>query len=198
MNSKVHRYIFEIIAPVYNWFFKSQNNRYREILLHNEALLDVPQGSRVLDIGCGTGALTQAFASVGYSVTGVDIAWNMVAFGRKRGLDCRYGNVLEGLDFPDGTFDLVVCAYVVHGLDRSMRAEFFKEAARISKGPVLIHDYARERPFGTTLIEFLEGGGYFSFIKTGEAEMRNFFPDVSVVSVGKNACWYICRGRVLR
>ncbi len=193
MNLTLHRYIFEIIAPVYTWFFKGQHKRYTEILSENEALLKIPPGGRILDIGCGTGALTQAFADRGFSVTGVDIARNMAASGKRKGLDCMYGNAVEGLPFPDKSFDLVVFAYVAHGLDREKRAQLFREASRLSGGTVLIHDYGRERSLGTTFIEFLEGGDYFNFIKKGEDEMRNFFPDVTVVSVGDNACWYICR-----
>ena len=192
MNLTVHRYIFEIIAPVYSWFFKGQHTNYTEILSKNETLLKIPSGGRILDIGCGTGALTQAFADRGFSVAGVDIARNMAASGKRKGLDCIYGNALEGLPFPDKSFDLVVFAYVAHGLDREKRSLLFREASRLSKGAVLVHDYGRKRSPGTTIIEFLEGGDYFNFIKTGEKEMRDFFSDVSVVSVGDNACWYIC------
>ncbi len=193
MNLTVHRYIFEIIAPLYNCFFKSQYDHYVKILLQHGNLLDVSSESRVLEIGCGTGAFAKAFSARGFSVTGVDIARNMVALGKKRGLDCLYGNALTELPFPDKSFDLVVFSYVAHGLDREKRERLFKEAARLAKRTVLVHDYGTERHVGTTLIEFLEGGDYFNFIRTGEEEMRGVFPKVSVFSVGKNACWYICK-----
>jgi SAM-dependent methyltransferase len=67
-------------------------------------------------VGCGTGALTHVLAESGYAVTGVDISRLMMRYGIKRGLDCRYGNIVEGLDFENNSLDLVTFAYVAHGL----------------------------------------------------------------------------------
>lgn len=192
MNLTKHKYIFELIAPFYNWFFEGQYKRYAEILKKYADALNVPDGARVLDIGCGTGALTKAFSDRGYSVTGVDIARNMIRYGLNRGLDCQYGNVLNGLPFPDKTFDLVVFAYVAHGLDSKKRNRLFLESARLSRGIVLIHDYGVKRSFGTNLIEFLEGGDYFNFIRHGVTEMETVFNRIQIIDVDSNAKWYIC------
>ncbi|MGB2885735.1 MAG: class I SAM-dependent methyltransferase, partial [Dehalococcoidia bacterium] len=45
--------------------------------------LKVPQGSRVLDIGCGTGRHSVELAKRGYSVTGVDLSSGMLAQARE-------------------------------------------------------------------------------------------------------------------
>lgn len=44
----------------------------------------VPSGGSVLDIGCGTGALTERFARSGASVTGLDISPGMLSLARQR------------------------------------------------------------------------------------------------------------------
>ena len=41
-------------------------------------LLDVPAGSRCLDIACGTGNYTIALAEAGLNVTGVDVSQQML------------------------------------------------------------------------------------------------------------------------
>ncbi len=192
MNLKKHVFIFNTIASIYNRFFNGQYSRYSRLLSENIHLLPLKESSRVLDIGCGTGAFTKAWKDSGFSVLGVDIAERMVNLALKRELDCTCGDALEGLPFPGGSFDLVVFSYVAHGLDSEKRFRLYREAARLASSMVLIHDYGTERRFGTDLIEFMEGGDYFSFVKSGLKEMREVFPHVEVHKVDRNACWYLC------
>ena len=192
MNLKNHKLLFNIIAPGYNWFFKSQTRNYSKILSKYIFKLEIPDNCRVLDAGCGTGALTQAFSDQGFEVLGIDMAKMMMRYGVKRGLDCRYGNIIDGLDFEDKSFDLVVFAFVAHGLDRDKRNKLFKEAIRLSRGKVLLHDYSPERSIMTNIIEYIEGGDYFNFIRTGLEEMQDVFSTVEVLKIKKHINWYIC------
>lgn len=45
-------------------------------------LLTVPRGSKVVDLGCGNGALTKRLADRGYDVTGIDASAEMLALAR--------------------------------------------------------------------------------------------------------------------
>ncbi|MCK5201820.1 MAG: class I SAM-dependent methyltransferase, partial [Spirochaetales bacterium] len=112
MNLRNHKLLFNIISPGYNWFFKSQTRNYTEVLSKYIDRLQIPDKGRVLDAGCGTGALTHALADRGFEVIGIDMAGMMMRYGIKRDLDCRYGNIVEGLDFDDNSFDLVTFAFV--------------------------------------------------------------------------------------
>jgi len=62
-------------------------------------LLDPKMGERVLDIGCGDGALTHKIVERGADVVGVDNSLELVAVARSIGLD-----VVE-MDAADMTFD---------------------------------------------------------------------------------------------
>jgi ubiquinone/menaquinone biosynthesis C-methylase UbiE len=74
--------------------------------------LNVPPGCRLLDVGCGSGQLALLAARDGVSVTGVDIASNLVERARARaqaaGLNARFEEAdAEDLPFEDGAFDFV-------------------------------------------------------------------------------------------
>jgi trans-aconitate methyltransferase len=53
------------------------------------ALLAPSAGERILDLGCGDGALTLELCKSGASVVGVDTAPDLIAAARERGLDVR-------------------------------------------------------------------------------------------------------------
>jgi trans-aconitate methyltransferase len=52
-------------------------------------LLNPRRGERILDLGCGDGALTEKLAVAGAHVIGVDASEDMVKAARARGLDAR-------------------------------------------------------------------------------------------------------------
>jgi len=72
-------------------------------------------GEHVLDVACGTGAVTRLIAErvePGGKVVGLDVNGGMLAVGRSLvtnpNVEWREASVLE-LQFDDGTFDLVIC-----------------------------------------------------------------------------------------
>lgn len=74
--------------------------------------LRVVSGSRLLDVGCGSGQLALIAAKDGLEVTGVDIASNLVERARARalaeGLQARFEEAdAEALPFEDASFDVV-------------------------------------------------------------------------------------------
>src|SRR5262245_3786045 len=77
----------------------------------------VGAGQRVIDVGCGAGALTTVLAeTVGTgNVAGVDPSEPFVAEARRRvpGADLRVGPA-EALPFEDGTFDSALSQLVFH------------------------------------------------------------------------------------
>jgi SAM-dependent methyltransferase len=74
--------------------------------------LDPQPGQRLLDLACGTGAVSELAASAGADVVGVDIAPGLIEQAKERaserGLDVDYrvGDA-EALELEDGSFDLV-------------------------------------------------------------------------------------------
>ncbi len=75
-------------------------------------LLAAAPGERILDIGCGDGALTAKIAAAGAVVTGIDASPEMVEGARALGLDARVMSA-EALSF-DGEFDAVFSNAALH------------------------------------------------------------------------------------
>lgn len=78
----------------------------------------IAPGMRVLDVGCGTGAVTLACARRSGSATGIDISEAMIALARQRaeaeGLDARFLPGDAGtLDLARGGFDRLVSRFGV-------------------------------------------------------------------------------------
>src|SRR5262245_1390215 len=70
--------------------------------------LDVGEGTRLLDIACGSGLAAQIAARRGAAVTGIDASDALVTIARARtaGGDFRIGDMFA-LPFPDASFDAV-------------------------------------------------------------------------------------------
>jgi SAM-dependent methyltransferase len=75
-------------------------------------LLAPTPGERILDLGCGDGALTEQLASLGTTVVGVDASAEMVAAARERGLDVQLADA-RALAF-EREFDAVFSNAVLH------------------------------------------------------------------------------------
>jgi SAM-dependent methyltransferase len=194
--------LFDIAALPYDLFYHSQRRAFRRAFTRHGPRLGIPRRARILDIGCGTGSLASVLSDRGYRVHAVEPSMLMRSRARRRlagtAVALSGGNALDGLPFPDRTFDLVVASHVAHGLSPSGRTVLYREALRVSKGLVLFSDFpprslARGWP-DVYVIETLERSDYRRFIRTGAREMRRVFGSVAVVRVDVGSAWYVCRG----
>ncbi|MEO0682186.1 MAG: methyltransferase domain-containing protein [Pseudomonadota bacterium] len=76
------------------------------------ALLAPRAGERILDLGCGDGALTEALVAAGAEVVAVDASADMVEAARARGLDARMADG-HALGF-EAEFDAVFSNAALH------------------------------------------------------------------------------------
>jgi SAM-dependent methyltransferase len=105
---------FDVGAEAYQRFM----GRYSEPLAVRFAdLAGIRPGQRVLDVGCGPGALTAELAGrIGAgAVAAVEPSASFAAAARERlpGVDIRL-SAAEQLPFPDGSFDAAMAQLVVH------------------------------------------------------------------------------------
>lgn len=114
--------------------------------------LDAGPGDRILDVGCGTGALLHALSvssspcSAPGRLTGIDPSREMLEVALvKLGPSVRLvQGSAEDLPFPDGAFDIVVSTSVFHYLRRPRQA--LQEIKRVlcPGGRVVITDWCHD------------------------------------------------------
>ncbi|GGE33341.1 hypothetical protein GCM10011360_21490 [Primorskyibacter flagellatus] len=97
---------------------------------------DMPAGSSFLDLGCGLGGQSLMAAKSGMKVSAIDISPESVketrALLEKNGFTDFFAEVMDAeyLDFPDNSFDLIVCSGVLHHMDVNA---VFPQMARVLK-----------------------------------------------------------------
>jgi 2-polyprenyl-3-methyl-5-hydroxy-6-metoxy-1,4-benzoquinol methylase len=115
---------------------------------------DSIEGLRLIDLGCGFGALAVFFASQGATVTGIDPIADRLEVGRavaaEHGLPVEFSpGRMEELDFADESFDLAIqnnsLCYIT---DREGRRSALAETARVLRpgGFVVIRNPNRWHP----------------------------------------------------
>jgi 2-polyprenyl-3-methyl-5-hydroxy-6-metoxy-1,4-benzoquinol methylase/glycosyltransferase involved in cell wall biosynthesis len=110
--------------------------------------LALPAGARILDVGCGSGWLSEYFARLGYDVSGIDISDDLIRMARERvelvpynldhetALRCRFlTHDIESAPLAE-KFDAVICYDSLHHLVDE-RAVFRHLAAMLDVGGLL-------------------------------------------------------------
>jgi SAM-dependent methyltransferase len=145
------RSLYRPVAPVFDQLVRPyRNGIHPEVFAaFDQALREhLPEGGRVLDLGCGTGANLARLLSLGLpfgSYTGVDLSPDMLRrarakFGQLPKAEFRELDLLAG-PLPEGPFDLVVSTNVFEHLPD---AKWVVEKA-----------LGRLRPGGSVLLVFL-------------------------------------------
>ena len=111
---------------------------------------EVPQGSHVLEIGCGTGELAHLVIERGSTVEGFDLSPSMIEIARERIEAEHLENQfhvrqmgVEGMDaYSNSSFDVVLSTLVFSELNEDERRYALKHSERILKpgGLIIIAD----------------------------------------------------------
>ena len=124
--------------------------------------LGIERGSRVLEVGIGTGLSLSAYPRDCH-LTGIDLAPDMLARARRRAqrlgwenVDLSVGNA-QDLDFPDASFDYVTSFHVVSVVPdpSQMMREMFR-VCRPGGTIVIINHFRSERRTIASIVDRLD------------------------------------------
>jgi ubiquinone/menaquinone biosynthesis C-methylase UbiE len=122
---------YDIITPAEKSHFRRKQIR----------LINLKQGEKVLEVGCGTGALSiLAKLAVGKTgeVEAIDLAPKMIARARekagKAGLEIGFRiKSIDELPYPDMHFDVVISSMMFHHLPVDIKKKGLREVHRVLK-----------------------------------------------------------------
>ena len=141
------------VAWVYDVFANEINRRANRAMCAAVAAQIRPE-DEVLECACGTGLLTGVIAARCRALTATDFSEKMLAQAERKYANCRNVRFAQAditkLDYPDGRFDAVVAANVIHLLDEPLQA--LRELDRVCRpgGRLIIPTYMNRTDKGTT------------------------------------------------
>lgn len=148
---RVYKPVFKSVVPnkprtasaswgaVASWYDKHLNEAdtyHEKVILPNILrLIDAKPSEHILDLACGQGYFTRALAKTGASVTGVDIATELIEIARKESplIPYHVGSADDLSVFPDASFGKALMSLSIQNMENV--EDVIKETARVlSKG----------------------------------------------------------------
>jgi ubiquinone/menaquinone biosynthesis C-methylase UbiE len=125
----------------------------------------IKKGQTVLDLGCGTGALTLRAAQKGAKVKGIDVNPQMLEIAQKRVVEAKLGQNVELCEMgvaelgyeKSKSYDIVMSGLCFSELSESELIYTLKEVKRILKpgGLLLVADEVRPKSISKRILNWL-------------------------------------------
>lgn len=136
------------------------------------ALLDLPQGSRILDVGAGTGSYTRELAERGYGMTALEPS-SVMRSQVNADFTCEWvEGVAESLPFSDGAFDGAILILCIHHFT-DMTAALSEIKRVVSSGSIVIFSYDPDA---------VETSWLFNYFPAFREQIRQSFPSVKAIA----------------
>lgn len=144
--------VFDAYSRYYDLLYRDKDYAAESAYVASHLGRYAPNATRILELGCGTGAHAEHLARLGYSVHGVDQSETMLAraAGRKAGLPPE---IAARLSFREGdvrrvrtreTYDAVISLFHVMSYqtqNADLQAAFATAAAHLTQGGFFLFDF---------------------------------------------------------
>lgn len=173
----------KFVIPTYNKIADAYTKQYfndlTDIPYVDKFLQTLPEGAKLLDIGCGPGTFTKHLKQKGFEVEGVDLSEEMIKIAKEKVSEVSFSLMdMRKLDYPDSSFDGLLVAYsLIHIASEEI--------------PATLEGFNRIlKPNGSIMI-IAQGGKPDQIVdeplKAGEKVFINFFTKERLVNFLKQA-----------
>ena len=155
---------YEKIAKKYTRLYYDDKS---DLGFFDKFLAYLPEGGKVLDIGCGPGTFTQHLFRKGFAAEGIDLSTAMIKIAREKLPQVEFKLMdMRKLDYPGNYFDGVLAAYSLIHIASEEIPETLKGFYRILKPNGLLCLINQKGKADQIVVEPL---------KEGEKTFFNFF-----------------------
>ena len=182
------RTFFKRILPRYDLYVAPLRPLRRKIV----ALSEATKGTKVIDLACGTGEQSIAFARAGCSVVGVDLSEEMLQRARQKteeGMDVEFiCQDASSLPYKDASFDVATISLGLHDMPDKMAVKVLQEMSRVTKPGgkiIIVEHHTAPTLFGKVMhwiMKRFDTRYYPAFIEIG---LDSFF-DIAELEVEKH------------
>ncbi len=158
---------YDEIAKGYNNLYGSEQLKKWEIA---KKIINFKNNEKVLDLGCGTGIITEKIAKRVNSVVGLDLSEEMLKNSIKKDNVKYVIGDAKKIPFEKNEFDKVVSFTVIQDINKW--DSVFKEIKRVSNGEILLTILKRGKKLNELKNIFSK---YFEIIKIREEEKDYIF-----------------------
>ncbi|MFM7728939.1 MAG: class I SAM-dependent methyltransferase [Flavobacteriales bacterium] len=138
-------------SPFYPLLYRHRNEEEAEMALRNlHELLQLPEGSRVLDLCCGQGRHSRTLSRLGYRVTGIDLSPASIAVAKSQPQENQHFEIQDMRSFElkqhfDAVFNLFTSFGYFNDSSDNMRV-LHRIGAHLTNNGLLVIDYLNAFP----------------------------------------------------
>ena len=167
INDKKHWYD----GRIYDKFIAPNQDKMFEIIKGI-----IPENSKIIDVGCGTGRLAFYLSQHCKKIVGVDLSSENISVANENlmlknieNVEFIHGDITKLLNKEQEKFDYAVTTYVIHEIDENERIKVLPHMKTIAD-KIIIGDYIAPTPNSfwgmmNVVVEFLAGRNHYNNFK---------------------------------